>query len=55
MLEDVFTINAFGVPLKPPNHPPYLNTEFVGHTYNTKATDDADRLVEHCIRHAGVQ
>ena len=32
-LEDVFTMNDFGLPLKPPNHPRYLNTEFVGHTY----------------------
>ena len=32
-LEDVFTMNDFGFPLKPPNHPRYLNTEFVGHTY----------------------
>ena len=31
-LEDVFTINDFGFPLMPPNHPAYLNTEFVGHT-----------------------
>ncbi|MGC0772150.1 MAG: glycoside hydrolase family 2 TIM barrel-domain containing protein, partial [Candidatus Acidiferrum sp.] len=29
-LEDVFTMNDFGFPLKPPNHPRYLNTEFVG-------------------------
>jgi beta-galactosidase len=54
LLEDVFTMNDFGYPLKPPNHPCYLNTEFVGHTYNTKSTDDADRLIEHTIRHARV-
>ena len=29
-------MNDFGFPLKPPNHPRYLNTEFVGHTYPTK-------------------
>ncbi|HEY0786693.1 MAG TPA: glycoside hydrolase family 2 TIM barrel-domain containing protein, partial [Acidobacteriaceae bacterium] len=33
LLEDVFTINDFGFPLREPNHPVYLNTEFVGHTY----------------------
>ena len=38
-LEDVFTMNDFGFPLKPPNHPRYLNTEFVGHTYPTKTID----------------
>jgi beta-galactosidase len=31
-LEDVFTRNDFGFPLELPNHPRYLNTEFVGHT-----------------------
>lgn len=53
-LEDVFTMNDFGWPLKPPNHPRYLNTEFVGHTYPTKTIDNKERLVEHTIRHARV-
>jgi beta-galactosidase len=54
LLEDVFTLNDFGYPLKAPNHPLYLNTEFVGHTYNTKTIDNADRLTEHMLRHARV-
>jgi len=53
-LEDVFTMNDFGWPLKPPNHPRYLNTEFVGHTYPTKTIDNKERLMEHTIRHARV-
>jgi beta-galactosidase len=53
-LEDVFTMNDFGFPLKPPNHPRYLNTEFVGHTYPTKTIDNKERLVEHTIRHARI-
>lgn len=53
-LEDVFTMNDFGWPLKPPNHPRYLNTEFVGHTYPTKTIDQVERLMEHTIRHARV-
>ena len=53
-LEDVFTMNDFGWPLKPPNHPRYLNTEFVGHTYPTKTIDQVERLIEHTIRHARV-
>ncbi|HEY7352088.1 MAG TPA: glycoside hydrolase family 2 TIM barrel-domain containing protein [Terriglobales bacterium] len=53
-LEDVFTMNDFGFPLKPPNHPRYLNTEFVGHTFPTKTIDNVERLVEHTIRHARV-
>jgi beta-galactosidase len=53
-LEDVFTMNDFGFPLKPPNHPLYLNTEFVGHTYPTKTIDNIERLREHTIRHARV-
>jgi beta-galactosidase len=53
-LEDVFTMNDFGWPLKPPNHPRYLNTEFVGHTYPTKTIDGKERLMEHTVRHARV-
>ena len=53
-LEDVFTINDFGFPLQPPNHPRYLNTEFVGHTYPTKSIDQVERLTEHTMRHARI-
>jgi beta-galactosidase len=55
LLEDVFTMNDFGFPLRPPNHPLYLNTEFVGHTYPTKMYDTAAHLAEHIRRHARVQ
>ena len=54
LLEDVFTMNDFGWPLKPPNHPLYLNTEFVGHTYPTKTIDNKERVMEHTVRHARV-
>ncbi len=54
ILEDVFTMNDFGWPLLPPNHPRYLNTEFVGHTFPTKTIDSLERLREHTIRHARV-
>jgi beta-galactosidase len=53
-LEDVFTMNDFGFPLKEPNHPRYLNTEFVGHTFPTKTTDDDERQREHTLRHARI-
>ena len=53
-LEDVFTMNDFGWPMRKPNHPRYLNTEFVGHTYPTKTIDSLERLREHTIRHARV-
>jgi beta-galactosidase len=53
-LEDVFTMNDFGFPLKAPNHPRYLNTEFCGHTYPTKTIDNKERLTEHTVRHARV-
>jgi len=53
-LEDVFTMNDFGFPLKPPNHPRYLNTEFVGHTFPTKTIDNKERLTEHMLRHARI-
>jgi beta-galactosidase len=54
LLEDVFTVNDFGFPLRPPNHPLYLNTEFVGHTYPTKTIDNIERLREHTLRHARI-
>jgi len=54
LLEDVFTINDFGFPLRAPNHPLYLNTEFMGHTYPTKTIDNTERLTEHTLRHARI-
>lgn len=54
LLEDVFTMNDFGFPLQPPNHPLYLNTEFMGHTYPTKTIDNTERLTEHTLRHARI-
>lgn len=53
-LEDVFTMNDFGFPLKPPSHPLYLNTEFAGHMYPTKRFDNTERLTEQVRRHARV-
>ena len=53
-LEDVFTMNDFGFPLKPPNHPRYLNTEFIGHTFPTKTIDNVAHHTEHTLRHAHV-
>ncbi|GAC1438071.1 MAG: glycoside hydrolase family 2 protein [Terriglobales bacterium] len=53
-LEDVFTMNDFSFPLMPPNHPRYLNTEFVGHTFPTKTIDNVERLREHTLRHARI-
>ena len=55
-LEDVFTMNDFDFPLKPPNHPRYLNTEFVGHTYpDEDDIDQVERLTEHTLlRHARI-
>ena len=53
-LEDVFTMNDFGFPLRPPNHPRYLNTEFVGHTFPTKTIGRRERQREHTLRHARI-
>ena len=53
-LEDVYTMNDFGFPLRPPNHPLYLNTEFNGHMYPTKRYDNLERIREHTHRHARV-
>src|ERR1022692_1613337 len=54
LLEDVFTMNDFGFPLRPPNHPAYLNTEFNGHMFSTKRFDNVDHVAEHVTRHARV-
>ena len=54
LLEDVFTENDFGFPLKEPNHPLYMNTEFCGHMFSTKRSDNLSRVAEHVIRHARV-
>lgn len=54
LIEDVMTMNDFGWPLRAPNHPLWLNTEFVGHTYPTKTIDNIERQREHTIRHARV-
>jgi beta-galactosidase len=54
LLEDVFTMNDFGFPLRPPNHPLYLNTEFAGHTFSTKRFDQVERAAEHVLRHVRV-
>ena len=54
LLEDVFTVNDFGWPLRPPNHPRYLNTEFAGHTYPVKTIDTNALQREHTVRHARV-
>jgi beta-galactosidase len=54
LLEDVFTMNDFGFPLRPPNHPLYLNTEFNGHMFSTKRFDNIERVAEHVTRHVRV-
>ncbi len=53
-LEDVYTMNDFGFPLRAPNHPLYFNTEFSGHMFSTKRGDNVERVREHTHRHARV-
>jgi beta-galactosidase len=53
-LEDVYTMNDFQIPLRPPNRNRYLNTEFIGHMYPTKRNDNVERVTEHTMRHARV-
>jgi beta-galactosidase len=54
LLEDVFSMNDFGFPLKAPNHSLYLNTEFVGAEFPTRSWDDNDRHREHILRYARI-
>lgn len=51
-LEDVFTMNDFRFPLRPPNHPLYIVTEHNGHMFPTKRFDNMERIREHTHRHA---
>ena len=51
-LEDVFTMNDFRFPMRPPNHPLYLVTEHNGHMFPTKRADNVERIREHTHRHA---
>jgi beta-galactosidase len=53
-LEDVFTMNDFRWPMREPNHPLYIVTEFNGHMFPTKRVDNIDRVREHTHRHARV-
>ena len=46
-------MNDFQIPLRPPNHPLYFNTEFIGHMYPT-ACGNVERITEHTMRHARV-
>ena len=54
LLEDVYTNNDFGFPLHAPVESLYLNTEFVGHTFPTRSTDNSERQREHTLRHARI-
>jgi beta-galactosidase len=54
LLEDVFSMNDFGMPLKAPNHPLYLNTEFVGGEYPVRSFDNNDIHHEHIRRYAAI-
>jgi beta-galactosidase len=53
-LEDVFSMNDFGFPLKAPNHPLYLNTEFVGAEYPVRPWDDNAHHQEQILRYARI-
>jgi beta-galactosidase len=56
LLEDVFALNDFGVDglLLVPNHPSYLVSEFAGHMFPTKRTDNVERVQAHALLHATV-
>ncbi|MBB5059122.1 beta-galactosidase [Granulicella aggregans] len=54
LLEDVFSMNDFTFPLKTPNHPLYLNTEFVGAEFPVRPGDDNSRHREQILRYAEI-
>jgi beta-galactosidase len=53
-LEDVFTFNDFSMQLLPNVHTPQMVTEFLGHMYPTKMTDNENRLIQHARYHAQI-
>ncbi|MCY0896481.1 MAG: hypothetical protein OWS03_09365 [Alicyclobacillaceae bacterium] len=53
-LEDVFTFNDFSMQLLPSVHTPQMVTEFLGHMYPTKTTDNENRLIQHARYHAQI-
>ena len=54
LLEDVFSMNDFGFPLKEPNHPLYLNTEFVGAEFPVRSWDSNAVHREQILRYARI-
>ncbi len=54
-LEDVFTYNDFSNTVVEPLHTPHLVTEFNGHMFPTKTSDQEERQMEHAVRHARIQ
>jgi beta-galactosidase len=54
LLEDVFSMNDFGFPLKEPNHPLYLNTEFVGAEFPVRSWDNNTIHREQILRYARI-
>lgn len=54
-LEDVFTFNDFSNSVQEPKHAPHLITEFAGHKFSTKTSDQEERQIDHALLHARVQ
>lgn len=56
LLEDVFALNDFGPDglLLAPNHAGYLVSEFAGHMFPTKRTDNVERVQAQALLHATV-
>jgi len=54
LLEDVFSMNDFGFPLKEANHPLYLNTEFVGAEFPVRSWDNNTIHREQILRYARI-
>jgi beta-galactosidase len=54
-LEDVFTYNDFSDTVVAPLHTPHLITEYAGHRFSTKTSDNEDRQIAHALLHAHIQ
>ncbi|MBK8024309.1 MAG: glycoside hydrolase family 2 protein [Chloroflexi bacterium] len=53
-LEDVFTYNDFSDTVVDPVNLPHLITEFCGHRFSTKTSDQEERQIAHALFHARI-
>jgi len=54
-LEDVYTYNDFSDTVVAPTDTPHLITEYAGHRFSTKTSDNERHQIQHALLHAHIQ